>query len=197
MSGKMNLFLDFDSTIVDSIKAYCDVYNTMFNRFEGFAKADPTLVNRWDLIDQCPLAKGMCEDIFSSPMFFQKLEMFPGANDVLLDLSYYYNIIICSIGTKENISRKATWIDHNLNFIDNLILISNRGVKMDKSIVDMKESIFIDDHNDNLKSSNAFIKCCYGKEYAWNVNSCEMRLVNWEEVRNFLIPRHNFSYRDN
>ncbi len=32
----------------------------------------------------------------------------------------------------------------------------------------MKESIFIDDHSDNLLSTNDEHKICFGKEYDWN-----------------------------
>ena len=186
----MKIFIDFDCTIVDSVKTYCNVYNSFFKEHEEFEKADHSRVNRYDLMDQCHLADHQ-ETIFSHEEFFKHLEFMPHAEEVIEKLSNKHELIICSIGTLDNISLKAKWIKNNLSFIKNVILISSavttNGIKMDKSSVNMSNSIFIDDHVENLLSSNAEFKICFGKKYEWNESWTGQRCFNWKEVEKLLL----------
>jgi 5'(3')-deoxyribonucleotidase len=179
------LFLDFDCTIVDSIKAYCEVYNKQFKDEQGYIFADYNKVARYDLKDQCHLVDHQ-ERIFSNEVFFQHADFMPGAEAVIQKLAQKYKIVICSIGSLDNISFKSQWIKNNMPYITDVVLISSSigssGIKMDKSVVNMVDSIFIDDHADNLFSSNAKIKICYGKEYVWNESWTGNRCFNWKEV---------------
>ncbi|WP_051542023.1 5' nucleotidase, NT5C type [Clostridium lundense] len=184
------IFIDFDCTIADSVKTYCNVYNSFYKERDGFKQADHNKVNRYDLKDQCHLIDHQ-ETIFSNEEFFKRLEFMPYAKEVIERLENKYELVICSIGTLDNISFKAKWIKNNLPFIDNVILISNvvetTGIKTDKSSINMKDSIFIDDHVENLLSSNADFKICFGKEYDWNKNWTGQRCFNWKEVEKLLL----------
>lgn len=179
---KQKIFLDFDSTVVDSVKAYCEVNNWMFNAHANYKK-----VNKWDLSDECPLAANIVEDIFASKEFFLVLEpMDDYTLEVLNMLKQKYEVIICSIGTPENISKKAKWIEQRLDIKD-MILLSQSNLKMDKSIIDMSGGIIIDDHANNLFSSNADIKICFGETKAWNENWGSMRVRNWKALGEMLL----------
>lgn len=184
------LFLDFDGTIADSIKTYCNVYNALYTQKSGFKEADYNKVNRYDLKDECHLVNHQ-EEIFSNEEFFKHLELMPDAKEVIERLASKYEIIICSLGTLDNISYKSRWIKDNLPFIQHVILISNvvgaGGIKTDKSTINMKDSIFIDDHADNLFSTNAKHKICFGKEYSWNESWTGERCFNWREVEDLLL----------
>ena len=175
---KRKFIIDLDSTITDSHRAYCDTYNEMYKDHKDFKKADHNLVERWDLLCQCPLEKSV-ENIFGSKMFFDNLKLFPNAYEELLKLSEEYDLAICSIGSYNNISNKSQWIQNNLPFIKNSILLINNGCKVDKSIVNMKGSLFMDDHADNLNSSNAQIKFCFGKKFIWNIGWTGHRIPSW------------------
>src|SRR5690348_6413265 len=100
------IFLDFDCTIADSVKTYCNVYNLLYKEQDEFIKADHSKVNRYDLKDQCDLVEHQ-EVIFSSEEFFKCLEFMPYAKDVIERLGSKYELAICSIGTLDNISFKA------------------------------------------------------------------------------------------
>lgn len=184
------IFLDFDCTIADSVKAFCNVYNLFYNEKKGFIHADHSKVNRYDLKDQCHLIDHQ-EIIFSNEEFFKHLEFMPYAEETLERLGSKYELIICSLGTLDNISFKSKWIKIHMPYIKNVILISGAveksGIKMDKSSVNMKGSIFIDDHAENLLTSNADLKICFGKEYEWNKNWTGQRCFNWKEVENLLL----------
>jgi 5'(3')-deoxyribonucleotidase len=183
------LFLDFDCTIVDSVKTYCNVYNSTYKEQEGFSEADYNKVNRYDLKDQCHLVDHQ-ELIFSAEEFFKQLEFMPYAKEVIERLGSKYELIICSLGTLDNLSYKAQWIKNNLPFIKNVILLSTAvgpsGIKTDKSSVNMKDSVFIDDNAENLLSSNAEVKICFGREYEWNNSWMGQRCFSWKEVEKLL-----------
>ena len=163
----INLFLDLDATIVDSSKAYCAVYNTYYSHLEGFKPADHTKVYQYNFSDECLLALQDKSKIFGNQDFFDNLILFENAYEVLLSLKDKYNIIICTLGDNDNISLKSQWIKENLPFVNNCIFINSNGINS-KSIVDMSGGIFIDDHQDNLFSSNAEYKYCYGEVKGWN-----------------------------
>ena len=56
----------------------------------------------------------------------------------------------------------------------------------DKSHIDMSDGIFIDDSVNNLETSNAAIKICFGDEYPWNEKWKGIRCANWHEVENYI-----------
>lgn len=182
------IILDFDGTLVDTVKAYCGYYNEIFKDNKNFKTANPDKVFTWNLGDECPLAIDHCEDMFGEKGFWDRLELFPNALETVGDLYSNIEVAICSIGTKKNLWYKVKWIDEQLNFlVPNLILLSNKGVVMDKSIIDMKGYVLVDDNEKNLNSSNASLKICYGKVAEWNENWQGLRCEDWKELRKLFV----------
>lgn len=184
---KQNLFIDFDGTIVNSIKAYCDTYIHYYKNIPWYKEPFAHLVNKWDLSDQCPLAKDHVENIFGDSYFFEVLNFMPKAYEIIKILNDKYNIHIVTIGNTDNLAFKNRWIEKNLSFIKNVILIKNEGIQMNKSMINMEGGIFIDDVNTNLVSTNADMKICFGKEYEWNAQWKGLRCSDWIEVYKKLI----------
>ncbi len=169
--SKERLLLDFDNCIVQSSKAYVDTYNYLYQNHPDFKLSDWTKSSKWDFSDICPLASNP-EEIFAHPYFFKVLEFYDrDMKEVLKELTSKYQIIIVSIGTARNVALKSLWIDDNLPFIDDVILIKNKGCKMNKSLIDMSKGYFFDDVLSNLESSNARFKFVFGEEYEWNIES--------------------------
>ena len=113
---------------------------------------------------------------------------------VLERLSKQYELVVCSIGVPENISRKAKYIAKWFPMIKESILMMQTDCKMDKRIVRMRSNtfnerpnVFIDDVSSNLKSSDADIKLCFGKTYEWNKDWTSYRVRTWQDVGNFLL----------
>jgi len=189
---KQKLFLDFDSTLVDSVDAFIKVYIDRYKNTEGFVYPNVDTLRQWDFRDICPLLKrGEVQDIFSNKEFFQYLKPFRNTVEVLNKYKDKYEMCIVTIGTLKNLSHKAEYIEKYFPMVHNTILINNTGCKMDKSMIKMKgtdecPSVFIDDHGDNLKSSNADIKIVYGKAYDWNKDIVKLRAYNWLEVDRLL-----------
>ena len=180
---KRTLFLDFDGTIVDTNKAFCKYYNDFYNHLPNFKVADYNKCSEWSYSDVCPLIKNDAEKIFGEEALFSNLEFFPNAYETLEKLSKLYNLVIVSIGTYANIHHKSKWIEKNLPFIDESILLcKNKDVIMDKSVVNMQDGIFIDDVQSNLDSTNASRKILFGKRFKWNENWKGEHYLNWVEV---------------
>lgn len=174
------LFIDFDNTIVDSIKAYLDVYNKLTD-----SNVSTEDISEWDLSIPCPGINPT--EIFERQSFFEYLEFMPKAQEVLKELSRYYEVIICTIGTFKNIEKKSKWIKENLPFIEEAVFLVRENVTMNKAIVDMGGAILIDDNVDNLISSNAFEKYVFGKVYEYNADSPYYRLTDWQEIQDYLL----------
>ncbi len=181
------IFLDFDGTIVNSIKAFCTVYNNVFNEEKGYKPADWSKVDKWNFEDECPLATHYVEEIFKSYGFFDVLDVINDNTIEVLDkLKERFEVIVCTIGSPENISRKSRWIENNLGIKD-MILLSKSDVVMDKSIVDMSNGVIVDDHQNNLLNSDADVKICFGEVKEWNEEWNGLRAKDWTELEKMLL----------
>ena len=184
---KTNLFLDFDGTIINSIKAYCETYNELYRLHPKFEFANWRNCEKYNFSDVCPLEKNPSR-IFSNELFFKKCDFInTNTRKIIKELNKKYKIFICSIGIPLNISKKILWIKENLPFIKNYIMIINENCETGKSIINMENSIFIDDVADNLFSSNAKHKICFGNKYDWNKEWKGDRCFNWTNVKELLL----------
>jgi len=192
ITNKIKLFLDFDNVLVNSTKSFCESYNILYKYHKDFTSANWELVDTWDMQNQCKLLKSEADvlEIFENPIFFKFLKLInDNTYEVARELNEKYQIIIASIGTPINLSRKALYLQKTLPFIKDYILMYNDGVKMNKEIIQMNypDSIFIDDVTTNLDSSNAINKYIFGKDYPWSQTNDYHRLWNWTDVAEKLL----------
>jgi len=189
---KVKLFLDCDNTLTASIRSFCESYNILYKYHKDFTPANWELVNTWNFSNQCPILKSDSDvlEIFETPIFFKLLKLINNNTyEVVRELNEKYHIIIASIGTPINLSRKALYLQETLPFIKDYALLYNDGIKMNKEIIkmDYSESIFIDDHISNLDSSNAMDKYIFGKNYPWSITDNYERLWDWTDIANKLL----------
>ena len=111
--------------------------------------------------------------------------MMPWAERVINELKEYYQIEIITMGYSPNLKQKKIWIEKY--FPDIPLITVNMKKYNDKSHIDMSNSIFIDDSYNNLITSNAKEKICFGDIYSWNKKWDGKRLLNWMEVRDYLL----------
>lgn len=192
IKNKVKLFTDFDNVLVNSTRSFCESYNILYKYHKDFTPANWELVNMWNMQDQCKLLKSEADvlEIFETPIFFKLLKLInENTYEIVRELSEKYHIIVVSIGTPINLSRKALYLQETLPFIKNYALLYNENCKMDKEIIkmDYPDSIFIDDHVDNLISSNAVNKYVFGKDYIWSKTDDYERLWTWTNVGNKLL----------
>lgn len=184
MSNKKNIFIDYDGTIVNTIKATVSLYNEDFKYYKDYIPVDWSDINTWDFLECNCVSKEYINTYFNQPRFFERLEYMDWAEKILDKLKDEYEITIVSSGYSPNLKAKEIWINEHLPYCKFI------GVNMkeynDKSHVDMSDSIFIDDSAHNLVTSNAGVKICFGDVYPWNENWDGIRCANWHELDNFL-----------
>jgi 5'(3')-deoxyribonucleotidase len=189
--NKPKLFVDFDVTLVDSIKKICDVYNILYQDHPDFKPADHTKIQQYNFKDICPLLDTALS-IFENELFFKDLKFINhNTYEVLKKLNNKYQLIVVSVGSPKNIAMKANWLVENIPFIKDYILLYNDGCKMDKSVVNMQglRNYFIDDIPSNLESTNCENKILFGKIYPWNEDGLKNfeHCFNWNEIGERLL----------
>lgn len=195
---KIDLYLDFDSTIVNSEKAICQMYNEKYSGYEDFIPAEYTQTEDWSFRNQCPLIHSLedepikyIQNMFGSDEFFEKLEFYDKALESIEKLAEKYNLLICTSGTPLNVSKKVLWIDENLDVIKELLFVINKeGKGYGKRRVAMLDggSIFIDDHPSNLDSTKAHRKILYKyKESNYNKEWDGEIVSSWSEIMELLF----------
>ena len=200
---KPKLFLDMDGVVMDTVLAIATLYNKRFLHHPNFKYAIASNCTKWDMKDICPLITNI-EEIFYDRELFNELKPFQNAIEVIKELQGKYQIIIVTIGHKENIRMKINWIDTYLPFVDDIIGIVNKSCVMNKSIINMEgtegvPNIFIDDSASNLFSQNNtrnLVRYCYGaKRTDWNkdwLNQGGRHLKDWNEVKNELLKEEEY-----
>ena len=178
------IMIDFDCTIVDTIKAIVDNYNEDFQYYKDFHHINWWEINTWDFQECTCSTPEYINTYFNQPRFFERLEYMDWAEKILDKLKDEYEITIVSSGYSPNLKAKEIWINEHLPFCK-FIGINLKQYK-DKSHVDMRDSIFIDDSVHNLITSNADVKICFGDVYPWNEDWNGIRCANWHEVDNYL-----------
>ncbi|MCT4631802.1 MAG: HAD hydrolase-like protein [Firmicutes bacterium] len=190
---KKVMYLDFDSTIANSEQAFCEVYNERYENYEGFVPAKGEDVIDWSFKYSCPLIHKHNEDyrsevmdIFGSAKFFEKLEFYNNAKEIMIKLQSKYDLVICTSASPENASKKVLWIEEHLPFIEEVIILINHTKNgIGKGRVHMIEdnSIFIDDHPSNLRSTKASEKVLFKyKETNFNSDWEGDIVSSWEDI---------------
>ena len=174
-----------ENTLVESTKRIVELYNEDFRYYKKFYYINWWEVNTWDFKECNCASKEYINTYFNQPRFFDKLEMMPWAEFVLNDLKEFYNITFVSLGYSPNLKLKSQWLEKK--FPDIPYIMINMKKHKDKSEIDMTDSIFIDDSYNNLVTSNATEKICFGDTYSWNEKWDGKRLANWMDIKKYLL----------
>ena len=204
--NKPTLIFDYDGCIFDSPQAICKTYDLLYKNHANFTPSSTLPLDKYSMKDVCPLCDNVL-DLFEMKLFFEYLEPFENAIDIIKLLAETFDITIVSVGTPENIKLKidsiSYWFGKLVKFVP--IISYDRQCKMDKSIINSNMKICLDDSElclesfDTSSSLSRGIKYCgsvptnhniiYGKEYEWNTNNPNNypRCKNWLEVYNYII----------
>ena len=155
------LVLDFDNSITNTTKAMIKSMNPYIK--DVAQKVDENkLAYYWSFADIFPSTHLRYVDIlFNSKQLFDNMELFPNVYNVLKDLhNKGVQIFICTIGSYKNIKLKLDYLHEKLPFVE-VIPIAQNNIVMNKAIINMTNSVFIDDNCSCLNSSNADVKIAY------------------------------------
>lgn len=161
---KRKIIFDFDNTITASSDKLIYLANKEYKTNVKFGSW-----SSYDFTDIFPQMTNPTK-YFEMPQFFKNLHFIDKDMKPMLKALKVlgFEIIIATLGSEKNIELKKKWIAENLPFIsvdDSHFIVQAHN---DKSCVDMSDSIFIDDVIENLNSSNAWHKICFGKVTGYN-----------------------------
>ena len=156
----MKIFFDFDNTLVNTTAAFCEYVKWTFDD----VCISPFDVREYDFSDQMKFSKDQLINAFSSDKLFEYLRPYTGVRNVLEELqkSGLFEIYLVSNCSAESATKKLKWLHEfqfDRYFTGKLMLDINKPY--DKSLIDMSNSIFVDDHVLNHLSSNAKYKYAF------------------------------------
>lgn len=178
------IFLDFDNTLVESDKRIIEILNKRYN----LNKTENDLTDCYYTSIYNKVTEEEIEDIFASEEFFDGLEFKPFAYDMFNKYKDKYEIVITTKGSWYNLELKESWIRNHLDSEVSFLGLS--GDAHDKSSVNMKNGIQIDD-NSNCLRTNAGIKILYkdNHNYPWQrkyINKNILLVDSWEQIDEIL-----------
>ena len=188
-NDKRKCFIDMDLTLFNTPKAITEMYDEDFQYYSDYKKIPWEEVRSWEFSELSAASSEYINMYFNQKRFFDKVEMYPDAKEVIDKLSKKYKIVFVSHGYSPNLRLKQEYIKKHFPYAE-FIGVNLKEYK-DKACVDMTNGVFIDDTPDNLNSSNAEIKICYG-DYIYNKNfdtskpNC-FKKYSWRKVGDMLL----------
>lgn len=130
------LYIDFDGTLVNTIKSIVDLYNEDFKYYKNF-----NYIRWWDIdtwgFEECNCAPpGYIDLYFNQPRFFEKLKFMQWAQWAVKKLSQYYTIKIVSHGYSPNLKQKESYSKEWFPFAE--FIGVNLKEYSDKAHIDME-----------------------------------------------------------
>ena len=107
----MKYFVDYDGTLMNSIKAITDTYNEDFRHYKKFKPIHWTDIETWDFQELNCTTPEYINYYFNQPRFFERIEYMPWAREALEEMRKDGEIFIVSAGYSPNLSLKASWIN--------------------------------------------------------------------------------------
>lgn len=171
-----------DGVLTDSVAAVVSCYNEDFQYYSDFKEIRSCDIHTYDFQELTLASKEYVDHLWNRPRFFSNLKLMPFAREVLEILSIQYNIEVATAGYSPNLRQKEAYLHKHLPFIIKKIDLINLKEFKDKSHLDMNNAVFIDDQANNLITSNAALKICFGDKEEWNTTWNGERCYNWHEV---------------
>lgn len=158
---KIKVYLDFDSTLVNSTKRLVEMLNEKLDKNEDWTK-----IKKYNCEDLFPeVTQEEITTVFADKKFFHGLEIFENCLWTLWRYSKLFDYEIVTIGCENNLYWKEKWCKKNLPFKFKFNGIQKFGMGKGIDICDMSDGIIVDDHNKNIETSNAKHKILYQGEY--------------------------------
>lgn len=182
--SKRKLYIDMDGVIISTVERIVEMYNEDFRYYKKFVPVNWWEVNTWEFAECKCATPEYINTYFNQPRFFSGVKEMFFVKDILKELSGEYDIVVVTSGFRPNLAQKEKWIKDNLPFCE--FIGVNMKKHKDKSHVDMKGGIFIDDSYSNLSTSNADFKICFGDVFSWNEKWDGTRCYNWIDVKEMI-----------
>ena len=179
------IICDIDNTLINTIATITNLYNDDFKWYSKFQHVDWHDVKTW-VFEELELAsRDYINHYFNQPRFFKEAVFMDNAVEVI-DRLYQrgYEIVFCSMCYSPNGRGKELFLKEYFPYAK--FINVNMKEYPDKSHLDMSDAIFLDDSGENLRTSNAAIKVCFGENLPWNENYDGDRCYSWLDFEEFI-----------
>ena len=161
----MNIYLDFDDTITDSLQNLTRIVNKRYNKRVRWDD-----IGKWDFSDVYPdIPLRDIVKVFGEQEFFDTVYPKEYAILALHKLTKRNNAYIVSKCDYVASKRKSEWIKNNLEGIGINIQFTPVPLSGSKSMVDMSDGIFVDDNVKFLEETNAKYKIFFNNHRKFDV----------------------------
>lgn len=173
-NSKITLYIDADDTIMFSSVAVIDILNEKYNITPKKTIDD---LKDWGYRSiYGRLSKEEKDAIYESDEFYDKVKIDPDFLNFYKANHKFFDFVIVTKGTAINIKKKQKFLKsvlgNGFDYIGMSIDVNETDLskKFDKSSVNMKHGIQIDDRTDALAKTNAPIKILYrhNTDMTWN-----------------------------
>lgn len=173
-NSKITLYIDADDTIMLSSVAVIDILNEKYNIIPKKTIDD---LRDWGYRSiYGRLSKEEKDAIYESDEFYDKVKIDPDFLNFYKTNHKFFDFVIVTKGTAINIKKKQKFLKsvlgNGFDYIGMSIDVNETDLskKFDKSSVNMKHGIQIDDRTDALAKTNAPIKILYrhNTDMTWN-----------------------------
>lgn len=180
----MNIYIDFDDTITNSIQALLAISNRKYGT--SYKIEDVGDWNFKDIYPNIPLKEIV--SIYDTDEFYNLLSIKRDALFVLRRFAKRNKIFIVTKVNKKSMVQKFQWIkEHIQNFGIDVELI---GIPLNKSkgIIDMSEGVMIDDNVKFLNETNAKYKILFknNRKFDELQEWSGMSVTSWQELEKIL-----------
>lgn len=153
----MNIYIDFDDTITNSIENVVRIVNKRYNY-----NARPEDIGMWDFSDVYPdIPLEDIISIFGEKEFFDTLRLKKDVLTTLMRYSRYNNLYIVTKADSVAMAEKHNYIKEHITNIGIDLECIFIPLHKSKGIVDMSGGIIIDDNIKFLEETNAKYKILY------------------------------------
>lgn len=183
IKGIKKIFIDLDGVVFDTIECICNIYNKDFKYYNDFKPVHGYEIETWNFTELNCASLETINSYFNQPRFFKQVKTMPWAKDIIRILAVDYNIIFISMGDYPNLIQKEKWVKENFPY--SKFIGVNMKKHNNKAHINMNKAVFIDDSANNLYTSNAKYRICFGDKYEWNEHWDGERCMNWMDVKSF------------
>ena len=191
----MRVIIDIDNTLINTIATITKLYNEDFQWYSKFKPIDWHNVKTWNFEELELASREYINHYFNQPRFFREAIFMDDALEVINRLyQKRYEIIFCSMCYSPNGRGKEIFLRGLFPYAKFI----NVNIKEypDKSHIDMSGAIFVDDSGENLETSNAAIKICFGDLLPWNENYDGDRCYSWLDLEHYIENLENENLED-
>lgn len=179
----MKIAFDMDNTLIQSNKAIISLYNLKYNqRVPSYIEVD------WMFTQLPMITKEDITEFFSSDIFYYTATPVVGMQELVKYLySLGHELYCCTIiDTEQGKKNKLNYLEKYFPELKPIILLQNKEVTMNKSILGKEFDFLIDDNINCLETSNVKIKILFG-DYPYNKNdNIFQRARNAKELKEII-----------